>query len=261
MFAGHEANANTLTFIFLLLACHPQIQDSLQADIDDILGSLSPSQWSYDLHFSPLSTSYVGAVINETSRLFTVLPILPKKVPSIPQSLALDSRTYVLPQNTLVLINTSAVHRHPDSWPKPQQQHCRTTKDAPDPVASFDPAYWLDPPVFKENGSKPESFLHPRSGTYIPFSDGARGCLGKRFALVEMVAVIARVFREYSVELAVDHTKDASETKMKCEWEEARKKAEYEMSAGVEFKLSLRMTGKVPVRFIKRNMGGASFSG
>ena len=67
-----------------------------------------------------------------------------------------------------------------------------------------------------------------------------------------MVAVISRVFSEYSVELGVDYAENASEQEIKREWEKARKKAESEMSAGVEFKLSLRMTGKVPVRFVKR---------
>ena len=37
MFAGHEANANTLTFILILLACHPSIQGRLQHDIDRIV--------------------------------------------------------------------------------------------------------------------------------------------------------------------------------------------------------------------------------
>ena len=255
MFAGHEANANTLTFIFLLLACHPDIQALLQADIDKVLGSLPPSQWSYEAHYSLLSTCHVGAVINETSRLFTVLPFLPKKIPPTPQSLNLDNKNYVLPPNMLVLINTSAVHRHPSFWPKPQQQNSSTTSNPSHPVASFNPAYWLNPPTAEDDEEKRESFLHPRPGTFIPFSDGNRGCLGKRFALVEMVAVVARVFSEYSIELAVDSAENASEEEVKSEWEKARKKAEYELSAGVEFKLSLRMTGKVPVRFFKRNKG------
>lgn len=105
---------------------------------------------------------------------------------------------------------------------------------------------------FVERGQAPSSLLNPRPGSYIPFSDGHRGCLGKRFALVELVAVVSRIFKEYRVELAFDCPADASEEYRRKKWEEAREKAEREMSLGVKFKLSLRMTGHVPIRFAKR---------
>lgn len=41
-------------------------------------------------------------------------------------------------------------------------------------------------------------------GAYLPFSLGARACLGRRIAQVEVVAALAVLLREYSVELAVD---------------------------------------------------------
>ncbi len=253
MFAGHEANANTLNFIFLLLACHPRIQASVQADIDLILGFLPPSQWSYETHYPFLSTSHVGAVINETSRLFTVLPFIPKSVPATPQILTLENRTHIIPAKTLILINTSAIHRHVKIWPQPSYGAPLTAANAPHPVASFNPGYWLRPAAVVVEEKAPKDFLRPRPGTFMPFSDGSRGCLGKRFALVELVAVVARVFSEYSVELAVECSEDASEQEQRDRWGKAREKAEYEMSAGVAFKLSLRMTGNVPVRFVKRN--------
>ena len=82
MFAGHEANANTLHFIILLLACYPNHQAAVQADIDRIMGTVPQEQWSLDAYYPLLYHSHVGAVINETSRLFTVLPYLPKISPS-----------------------------------------------------------------------------------------------------------------------------------------------------------------------------------
>lgn len=48
--AGHETNVNTLTFIILLLACHPIAQRSTQADLDRILEGTPPEQWTYDAH-------------------------------------------------------------------------------------------------------------------------------------------------------------------------------------------------------------------
>lgn len=39
----------------------------------------------------------------------------------------------------------------------------------------------------------------PVKGSYAPFSDGARACLGKQFGLVLMAAVLAVSFRDYRV--------------------------------------------------------------
>ncbi|KAL2038436.1 hypothetical protein N7G274_008775 [Stereocaulon virgatum] len=144
MFAGHEANANTLTFAILLLACHPSLQQLLQDDIDNILGRSASSHqnWRYESLYPLLSESMVGAIINETLRIATVLPFLPKAVPKgSPQSIKISNSTHVIPANTLVLINTSAVHRHPKSWPEPGFP--LSPANNPNPVASFNPQRWL----------------------------------------------------------------------------------------------------------------------
>ena len=139
MFAGHEANANTLHFIILLLACHPNHQAAVQADIDRIMRTVPQEQWSLEVHYPLLYHSHVGAVINETSRLFTVLPYLPKLSPPRPHVLDLSDKRYVLPAKTLVLINTSAIHRHPAVWPQTSQRSPLAAANAPNPVASFNP--------------------------------------------------------------------------------------------------------------------------
>lgn len=100
MIAGHEANANTLVFLILLLACRPRVQKSLQQDISNILGGKPASQCSLETDYPLLMESYVGAVINETLRLFTVLPFIPKAVGKLPQPIAIGNRTCVLPAKT-----------------------------------------------------------------------------------------------------------------------------------------------------------------
>lgn len=64
---------------------------------------------------------------------------------------------------------------------------------------------------------------------------------------------MARIFREYSVELALDETavKEGKESRSEA-WEKARAKAERTLYDGVEFKMSLRLTGKVPLKFVAR---------
>ena len=44
-----------------------------------------------------------------------------------------------------------------------------------------------------------EQFIEPEAGTYVPWADGPRECVGRKFSQVEFVAVLAGLFREYSV--------------------------------------------------------------
>ena len=252
MFAGHEANANTLNFIIILLACHPDIQAQLQAELDRIFGSIEPGDWTMEAFYPALSNSLVGAVISEASRLFTVLPYIPKASPTSPQSIRLADKQYIVPANMLVLVNTSAIHRHPANWPPPPLRDPEMTLTASNPVDAFNPHLWLNHDAEKQDDQRPQRLLTPKHGTYLPFSEGARVCLGKRFAQVEMVASVARIFKEYSVELVTDCSDDASLPMKSQKWDEARRAAVREMSAGVEFRMSMRLVGKVPVKFVKR---------
>lgn len=44
-----------------------------------------------------------------------------------------------------------------------------------------------------------EALHTPVKGSFVPWSDGPRVCPGKKFAQVEFVAVIARLFRTHRV--------------------------------------------------------------
>ena len=233
LFAGHEANANTLTLALFLLALNPRIQKSLQKTIDLHLGAHSSRDSTYSSHYHLFQDSLVAAVINETLRLFTILPFIPKMTPEAPSSVVVKGRTHMLPANTLVLINTSAAHRHPDNWPKSQAS---SDGSAPYPVASFNPDIWLRSP----RGTR---FLKPRPGSFIPFSDGARGCLGRKFAMVELCAQLVSIFSEWKIELVEDK---------ELGWEESRKKAERILSEDMVFDMTLRPSVMVPVRFVRR---------
>lgn len=82
----------------------------------------------------------------------------------------------------------------------------------------------------------------PTPGSYISFSGGARECIGKRFAQVELCAVLAKVLKEGRVELAVG--RDG--------WEAARERAVNELSGGVGFGMALELFGKVELDFVAR---------
>ncbi|EHA18942.1 hypothetical protein ASPNIDRAFT_54126 [Aspergillus niger ATCC 1015] len=258
MFAGHEANANTLTFVILLLACHPTIQTAVQSDLDKILENTPPSHWSYDTHYEPLMRSLVGAVIKEALRLFTVLPVLPKYVPpsgpAIP--IVVSGQSHPLPPGTVAFVNTSATHRHPHYWPTVNDKSAKSTNQEdptlrPYPTTDFNPYRWLET---QPSGSAPDNETRLRSstgftpapGTFVPFSEGSRKCLGHKFALVELCAVVALLFHQNSVSLLTDPA-DPSDT-----WAAARIRADRALSEGVKFNMSLRITQDVPIRFATR---------
>jgi cytochrome P450 len=240
LFAGHEANVNTLLFAIVLLACYPNIQKDMQSDIDRITQT-----WSYDDEFMPLMKSMVGAVINETLRLYSVVPVLAKTTHSAPQTIILSGKSHHIPPNTVILINKSAVHRNPKFWPS------RPTNPAagkPSALRDFDPKQWL--PITDNDSSE---FLSPVDGSFLAFGDGSRGCLGQNFGQAELCAFLARLFKSYSVELVVDDVRveDSEDVKEK-KWKETRDRVEKDMSSHVEFYMSLRLANQVPVRFVKR---------
>ena len=239
---GHETSANTLSYAITLLACRPDLQKAMQSDIDNILGSRSPKQWSFASDFPKLLDGYVGAVMSETLRLYTVIPFLPKTTRSIPKPLTLNGREYTIPADTLILMNTSATHRNPKYWPSAVP---KAEDGPPYPVSSFDPARWLRTNSNDSRGTTPFS---PTPGSYIPFADGPRACIGKRFAQVEFCAVMASIFKYYTVELATE-TNEAAAGGSKT----ARSNAERELSDGVDFVMSLKMSGKVPLRLVRRD--------
>ncbi|KAL7912262.1 cytochrome P450 [Trichoderma velutinum] len=263
MFAGHEANANLLVSIILLLACHPEVQNTMQSDLDRLLGQTSPDTWSYDENYSALMHSAVGAVINETLRLFTVIPVLPKCVPPNGPwlSITVKGQRHPLPPNTIALANTSATHRHPKHWPKTpavMDQDERSSwsgirndpRQRPYAAADFDPSRWLNAESVETTETGSANFFKPRAGTFIPFSDGSRGCLGRRFALVEVCATVATLFKTHSVELVtgLEHGLDGE----KESWLEARRRAMLALSEGTKFDTSLRVARTVPIRFVPR---------
>jgi len=56
-----------------------------------------------------------------------------------------------------------------------------------------DPTNWEDPDKFK-----PERFLKPvKPGTFVPFSDGPRSCIGQHFARFEFLVLMSLLIRRF----------------------------------------------------------------
>jgi len=87
------------------------------------------------------------------------------------------------------------------------------------------------------SGTSQRGILKPAKGAFMPFSEGARACSGKKFATVEFVAVLFTLLREHRVEF-------------EKEWSAERVKSVLAgRKAGA---LTLQPPESIPLRFVKR---------
>ncbi|KAH9074295.1 cytochrome P450 [Lactarius deliciosus] len=171
LLAGHETTAHTLCFAFALLALYPDEQERLYQQIKGIVADLNGTPTYEDMNRFTLSL----AVLYETLRMFPAVPLVPKHAAE-DTSLTVDNADggktiLAVPSGTDVHLHIPALHYHPK--------------------------YWKDPHTFR-----PERFLgeYPRDA-FLPFSAGARACLGRRFFETEGIAVITMMMSKYRVEV------------------------------------------------------------
>jgi cytochrome P450 len=271
MLAGHETTANTLHFSLLFLAMHRGSQKRLQQDIDKVFQGKPMEQWIYEEHFPKLFGGMPAAVMNETLRLLQPVVNIPKStLPGRPQQFTMGEHTYTMPGGTHILLN-SAIHRNPKYWPTLLEDSTDGRKD----VDTFRPERWLvtsklddsfedigydDEELRGPSGEDTSSSLFkPIKGSYIPFGDGFRSCIGRRFAQVEILAVLAAIFSQYTVELAVDEFASDEEvermTKSEKEsvYQKAVSRADVLLKTKVASIITLQLRGtSIPIRLVRR---------
>lgn len=271
--AGHETAANTIHFSILFLAMRMASQKNLQKDLDAIFGDRPVSEWDYDQDVPKLFGSMAGAVMNEELRLIPPVLGIPKFVTKeTAQGLHVGGKHVTAPAGAYVTLNTAAVHRNPKYWPHTSDED----------LLDFRPERWLIDPSKSSSANKAEenayeaeegldfdgpdrrpdtapTLYRPPKGAYVPFSEGYRSCIGRRFAQVEILAVLAVIFKTHSVELDVsmflpdEEFETASEERKREAWKKAEARAQDLLRTGMGTIITIQMRkGKVPVRFVKR---------
>ena len=158
--AGFETTARSLTWGWYLLDQHPEIVQRLEAEVDGALGKRSPTL--ADLPALP----YTRMVVDEILRLYPPAGMLARQVVAED---VIDG--YRIPGNSIVMLIPFMTHRYPGVWENPE---------------AFIPERFAP----EAAGQRPKS-------AYIPFSGGARICLGNHFALAEMVFSYAMLIARY----------------------------------------------------------------
>ncbi|KAL9114711.1 MAG: hypothetical protein Q9227_001389 [Pyrenula ochraceoflavens] len=284
LLAGHETTAHSLHACLFLLALHPSTQRLAQADLDRVLPTQSPSSspWPYTPTAPRLfQSTLLPAILSEQLRLLPSIINIPK-VTKAPQPLIIEGDKQVtVPMGTMVRLCVPAVHRNPRFWP--HEERDRGSESAWPPgnrgndLEEFNVKRWLvnsDREEYtekeeeedhegesEEEGEEEEAgashLLRPPKGAYIPFSAGARACPGKRFATIEVLAVLAVILQEYSVELAGPEDDEQVQGMEKDERERLwRKRKEEGMriwQGGMSMGITLGMKGRsVPIRIVRR---------
>ena len=72
-------------------------------------------------------------------------------------------------------------------------------------VVQHDARWFPSPETFDPERFSPERVKQIRNGAYIPFSGGARVCLGKSFAMMEERLVVGSLLQRLTPEVPEDH--------------------------------------------------------
>jgi len=279
--AGHETSANSIHFSLLLLALHPIVQANVQEELDRIFRGRPISEWEYDRDLPSLLGGILGAVLNEELRLITPVMAVPKTTGFVPQQLTINGKDVTLPANMIMKLSVHAVHRNPKFWPHGPPKDAEKPYFPPGNVSNdleeFKPERWIKKKEAPQKLVKealrgnPEnlaidttantsaSLYTPVKGSYLPFSDGPRACLGRRFAQVEILAALAVILTQHTVELAVDewasdqNVEDMSKEQKKETWKKAEEKANSIWQNKMLCIFTLQIRGAhVPMRFVRR---------
>ncbi|KAG2006335.1 cytochrome P450 [Coprinopsis cinerea AmutBmut pab1-1] len=173
MIAGRDTTAATLTFCIYLLSQHPDVFQRLRTEV---LEKVGPSRRP---NFDDLKDmKYLRAVLNETLRLFPIVPFNVRETieETIWPSPDPNEKPLYIPPGTKTSYSVFMMHRRTDLW-------------GPD-AEEFDPDRFIDERLKK--------YLIKNSFIFLPFNAGPRICLGQQYAYNEMSFMLIRLMQQFS---------------------------------------------------------------
>lgn len=168
MLAGSETSANTISFALHYLATNPDIAAKARSEVDQRW----PGTDFPDIEFDDIAKlRYLRRVVDETLRLW---PVAPGYYRQARHDTTLGGGKYSFRQGDWVAVVLLAAHRSP-AW-------------GPD-ADTFNPDRFL-----------PDNLRTLAPHIYKPFGTGPRACLGRQFALHEIVLTLAAILHQYELE-------------------------------------------------------------
>jgi len=147
--AGHETSAGTLNWTWYLLSQHPDVEARMLAEIR---AAIRNDSFSFD---ELMDLQYTACVLKETLRLYPPVWLFSRRALKADQL-----GEFRVPAGAHLFIAPYFLHRRPELWPEPHS---------------------FNPDRFDVSRSPPVDRY-----AYVPFSAGARRCIGEYFSFVEM---------------------------------------------------------------------------
>ncbi|KAF8631756.1 hypothetical protein AX15_002212 [Amanita polypyramis BW_CC] len=194
LLAGRDTTASTLTFTVYMLAMHPHVTARLR---QEILEKVGPTGMPYRDDIKEMR--YLRAVINETLRLFPVVPF------NVRDSINATTwpnpdptqKPFYIPAGIKCGYSVFMMQRRKDLW-------------GPDAL-QFDPDRFLD--------DRLKNHLVKNPFIFLPFNAGPRICLGQQFAYNEISFMLIRLLQSFS-SISLDPASAPPDSLPPPEWKE-----------------------------------------
>ena len=165
--AGFETSANTLNWVWYLVAEHPEVESKLIDEARRLVPTVSAITAD-----NLAAMEYTQQVLEETLRLYPPVWLFTRRST---EEDALED--YDVPPGTDIYLSPYILHRTAHYWPDPGR---------------FDPARFA--PAVQPKKDRP----------YFPFSLGPRRCLGEYFSFLEMKVHLGLLLPRFCMRLADD---------------------------------------------------------
>ncbi|GJE87389.1 cytochrome P450 [Phanerochaete sordida] len=187
--AGSDTTASVFSTLLFLLLRHPRALARLRAELD---AACPPEADALDPQHTA-RVPYLDAVINETLRLYPVVPSGSQRAPERGSGGAVLGEHFI-PEGTSVRVHFWSVHRdarnfaRPDAF-VPERWLASTPTNPTTPAPGKD--LGLDTGLGKD-------FVHD-ARAFVPFSAGPWNCVGRGLALLELRCVTAHLLQRLDI--------------------------------------------------------------
>lgn len=168
--AGFDTVSTGMVFTAYELAMNPDIQQKLYEEIAETNKQLAGKPLTYD---TLQKMKYLDMVVSESLRMWPVAAFDRK----CGRDYVLDDGAglkFTIDAGSCIWVPVFGIHRDPKYYPNPEK---------------FDPERFSD-----ENRDKINMTM------YMPFGSGPRNCIGSRFALMEIKAIMYSLLLNFSIE-------------------------------------------------------------
>ncbi|XP_022102672.1 cytochrome P450 2J2-like [Acanthaster planci] len=168
-FAGTETTALSLLWILHLVTMHPEIQEKVQVEIDDVIGRARQPTTS-----DMVSMPYTQATILEVIRHRPVIPVYHRESPPDGNG---KFAQYTVPRNSYFLINVYGMNHDPKVFPDPDMIR-------PERFLTVD-----------KNGKR---IFSGKGQLLMNFGSGKRACVGESMARTELFLFVVNLFQRFT---------------------------------------------------------------